>query len=115
MVCVRNGGGLMKIGDIVTKNEYTQYAIWCNKNNAHIEKQDGKYIVVANVELTPTIDEQIKALDQQYNSNKAVLMPQYTEAMVDDDSDLMASIKAELVALREQYDKSYEKIMGGEE
>lgn len=105
----------MKIGDIVTKDKYAQYAIWCNRNNAHIEKQDGKYIIVENVELTPTIDEQIEALDQRYNSDKATLISQYAEADIDGDNELKESIKAELMALREQYDKDYKEIVGGEE
>jgi hypothetical protein len=61
------------------------------------------------------IEQKIAQLDAQYNSDKAILMSQYTEAMVDDDSDLMESVKAELVDLREQYDKDYEDIVGGEE
>jgi len=44
----------MKIGDIVTKGKYTDYAVWCNKQgDCHIEKQDGKYVVVANPEPVP--------------------------------------------------------------
>ena len=69
--------------------------------------------------LEPTPEEiterKLAELDAQYNSDKATLMLQYTEAMVGDDSDLMASIKAELAALREQYDKDYKEIAGGEE
>jgi hypothetical protein len=85
------------------------------------EKPQGYYTVEEWQELhpptpyVPTVDEQIEALDRQYNSDKAILMSQYTEAMVDDDTDLMESVKAELVALREQYDKDYEDIVGGEE
>ena len=60
-------------------------------------------------------ERKLAELDAQYNSDKATLMLQYTEAMVGDDSDLMASIKAELAALREQYDKDYKEIAGGEE
>lgn len=68
---------------------------------------------------TPTpeeiIEQKIAQLDAQYNSDKAILMSQYTEAVIDNDSDLMESVKAELVALREQYDKDYEEIIGGAE
>lgn len=95
--------------------KYTETAIWCNANNAHIEDKGSYYEVVENVEPTPTIDEQIEALDRQYNSDKAILMSQYTEADIDGDKELKASVKAELVALREQYDKDYEDIVGGEE
>jgi hypothetical protein len=61
------------------------------------------------------IEQKLAQLDSQYNSDKAILMSQYTEAVIDDDSELMASVKAELTALREQYDKDYEDIIGGAE
>lgn len=68
----------MKIGDTVTKDKYTQYAIWCNKNNAHIEKQDGKYIVVENevievepIEPAPTLEERMDALESDNEYLKA--------------------------------------------
>ena len=60
-------------------------------------------------------ERKLAELDSQYNSDKAVLISQYTEADIDGDSELKASIKAELAALREQYDKDYEEIAGGEE
>ena len=60
-------------------------------------------------------EQKLAELDNQYNSDKAVLMSQYTEADIDGDSELKESIKAELMALREQYDKDYGEIMGGEE
>lgn len=61
----------MKIGDTVTKDKYTQYAIWCNKNNAHIEKQNGKYIIVENEPIEsiepiePTLAERVEALESE--------------------------------------------------
>lgn len=68
----------MKIGDIVTKDKYTQGAIWCNKNNAHIEKQDGKYIIVENevievepIEPTPTLEERVGVLEGENEYLKA--------------------------------------------
>lgn len=74
---------------------------------------EGEYIANENGEWVKDTDKAIEALDRQFNSDKAVLMSQYAEAMVDDDSELKESIKAELVALREQYDKDYKEIMGG--
>lgn len=58
------------------------------------------------------IEQKLAQLDYQYNSDKAILMAQYTEADIDGDEDLKASVKAELVALREQYDKDYAEIVG---
>ena len=94
----------MKIGDIVTKNEYTQYAIWCNRNNSHIDKQNGKYIVVANVTHEPSVDEQIAEIDAQYEADKIQLFNYYTEAVMRDDAELQEEVKAELNALDAQYD-----------
>jgi hypothetical protein len=85
------------------------------------EKPNGYYTVEEWEEMhpptpyEPTTEEKLAELDSQYNSDKAILMSQYTEASIDDDSELMASVKAELTALREQYDKDYEDIIGGAE
>lgn len=61
------------------------------------------------------IVQKLAELDSQYNSDKTILMSQYTEADIDGDSELKESIKAELMTLRGQYDKDYEDIVGGEE
>lgn len=37
---------MFEIGQVLTKDDYTQGAIWCNANNTHIEKQDGQYVIV---------------------------------------------------------------------
>lgn len=76
MVCVRNGGGLMKIGDIVTKNEYTQYAIWCNKNNAHIEDKGSYYEVVEN-------EQYIEPEPQPTEMDRLSAQAMYTALMTD--------------------------------
>ena len=39
-----------KIGQVLTKDNYTQVAIWCNQNSAHIEEQEGQYVIVENSE-----------------------------------------------------------------
>lgn len=43
--------------------EYAETAIWCNKNNAHIEDKGAYYEVVANKPYEPTIQEQIEILE----------------------------------------------------
>lgn len=50
----------MNIGDIVNAQIYAKAAIWCNKNNAHIEHRDGQYIIVENepvelIEVAPAL------------------------------------------------------------
>ncbi|WP_295155136.1 hypothetical protein [Selenomonas sp. AE3005] len=58
--------------------------------------------------------EALAQLDAQYNTDKAVLSEQYTMAMLTDDTELAEELKAELIALNEDYDKAYEEIVGGE-
>lgn len=61
----------MEIGQIVTKENYTKAAIWCNQNNAHIEKIDGKYVIVANpAPKEPTIEEQVAKLEKDYGMTR---------------------------------------------
>ena len=100
----------MKIGDIVTKETYTQGAIWCNNNNAHIERKDGQYVIVANAADVPTIAEQIAEIDKQYEADKSQLLNYYTEAVMREDTALQADVKAELTALDTQYDIDIQNV-----
>lgn len=55
-----------EIGQVLTKENYTQGAIWCNANNAHIEAKDGHYVIVANVPAPePTLEEQVATLEAE--------------------------------------------------
>ena len=55
-----------KIGQMITKETYTQAAVWCNQNAAHIEDQGGKYVIVSNpAPPPPTVQEQVQALEAQ--------------------------------------------------
>lgn len=57
---------MFKIGQVLTKDNYTQGAIWCNSNNAHIEKQDRQYVIVANAPAPePTLEEQVAKLEAE--------------------------------------------------
>ena len=56
----------MEIGQILTKENYTQAAIWCNQNGAHIEKVEGKYIIVVNPSPTePILEERVARLEAE--------------------------------------------------
>lgn len=46
-----------------TNKEYTETAVWCNNNNAHIEDKGDYYEVVENKPHEPTIQEQIEILE----------------------------------------------------
>lgn len=55
-----------EIGQILTKENYTQGAIWCNANNAHIEAQSGEYVIVANPKpKEQTLEEQVAKLEAE--------------------------------------------------
>lgn len=61
----------MKIGQILTKENYTQGAIWCSNNNADIKKQNGQYVIVAKtVPPEPTLKEQVSALESKYQMTR---------------------------------------------
>ena len=56
----------MEIGQIVTKENYTKAAIWCNQNGAHIEKVEGQYVIVVNPAPTePTLEERVARLEAE--------------------------------------------------
>ena len=42
---------MFEIGQVLTKENYTAAAVWCNQHGAHIEKQNGAYVIVQNAPL----------------------------------------------------------------
>ena len=56
---------MFNIGDKLTKENYTQGAIWCNENKATIELIEGEYVIVAIPELT--LDELKQAKREEIN------------------------------------------------
>ena len=64
---------MFEIGQILTNDNYTQGAIWCNANNAHIEVLDGVYTIVENAPAPePTTEEKVWALENETGLNRAV-------------------------------------------
>lgn len=54
------------IGQIIEKDFYTSAAIWCNQNGAHIEKVEGKYVIVLNPAPTePSLEERVAKLEAE--------------------------------------------------
>ena len=49
-----------------TTKEYTDTAIWCNANNAHIEDKGEYYEVCENIPYEPTIEEKLTQLENKY-------------------------------------------------
>lgn len=53
---------MFNIGDKLTKENYTQGAIWANENNALIEEIGGEYVIVAIPEPAPLTREEVQAI-----------------------------------------------------
>lgn len=58
---------MFNINDIVTKDNYTEAAIFCNKaGDRHIELVDGQYVIVANpVPKEPTTEELVAKMEAE--------------------------------------------------
>ncbi|MBP3514323.1 MAG: hypothetical protein J6J74_07600 [Elusimicrobiaceae bacterium] len=64
---------MFNIGQTVTKENYTSAAVWCNRHGAHIEKQNGAYVIVANAPAPEATDEEkVAALENAYGLPRAV-------------------------------------------
>lgn len=56
-----------------TNKEYADTAVWCNKNNAHIEDKGEYYEVVENTPIPqPTLEEQLQQLEEKYNMPRVI-------------------------------------------
>ena len=94
---------MFEIGQVLTKDNYTQGAIWCNANNAHIEKQGEQYVIVANA-LAPeqTLEEQVSSLEQTYGMTRwqregilaeGSLYSEYTKSKAQEIEDLAKELR----------------------
>ena len=92
-----------KIGQVLTKENYTQGAIWCNANIAHIEKQGEQYVIVANAPAPKqTLEEQVSSLEQTYGMTRwqregilaeGSLYSKYTKAKAQEIEDLAKELR----------------------
>lgn len=63
---------MFNIGQVLTKENYTAAAVWCNQHGAHIEKQNGAYIIAGNAPAPePTDKEKVAALEARYGLTRA--------------------------------------------
>lgn len=63
---------MFNIGQVLTKENYTVAAVWCNTNGAHIEKQNGAYVIVQNAPAPePLLEEKVAALEVRYGLTRA--------------------------------------------
>ena len=94
---------MFEIGQVLTKENYTKGAIWCNANNAHIEAKDGQYIIVENAPAPePTIKEQVSSLEQTYGMTRwqregilaeGSLYSEYTKSKAQEIEDLAKELR----------------------
>lgn len=99
---------MFNIGDKLTKENYTQGAIWCNENNAMIEEVDGEYIITAIPEPEPLTREQISDLRIAYRKEKiddrtiARIRKQANGTWTEEDEAKYLSLDAEVTAYIEE-------------
>lgn len=89
--------------------------VWEQKPEGYYTVEEWQELHPAPTPPEPTSDEKLAELDRQYNTDKTNLLMAYQTATIYGDTDLMASLKVDLEALDEQYDKDYEEIVGGAE
>lgn len=76
----------MNIWDILTKETYTQGALWANKNNAHIEMINGQYVIVPNPTVTLEEAKQNKISElKSIRDTKEVALVEYNGYLFDYD------------------------------
>ena len=92
-----------KIGQTFKGIYPPEAAVWCNANNAHIEKQEGQYVIVENAPAQePTIEEQVSSLEQTYGMTRwqregilaeGSLYSEYTKAKAQEIEDLAKELR----------------------
>ena len=92
-----------KIGQTFKETYPPEAAVWCNANNAHIEKQGEQYVIVANAPAPEsTIEERVSSLEQTYGMTRwqregilaeGSLYSKYTKAKAQEIEDLAKELR----------------------
>ena len=88
---------MFNIGDKLTKENYTQGAIWCNANNATIVKEGSEYVIVAKPEPTK---EEVSALREEAYKSEVDPITCHIQRLGDEEQ--TAEIIAEIAELVEE-------------
>lgn len=72
---------------------------------------DGNYYLKGYAPIQP-VDEQLAELDAQYQTQKDMLIAEYTDALIHADTDTQELVQTEMTNLDTWYDEEYEKIVG---
>ena len=92
-----------KIGQTFKGTYPPEAAVWCNANNAHIEKQGEQYVIVANAPAPEhTLEEQVSSLEQTYGMTRwqregilaeGSLYSEYTKSKAQEIEDLAKELR----------------------
>ena len=93
-------------------DKYSDYAVWCNANNATIEDKGEYYEVAENVPYMPSQEEKLEQLSSDYQKARFELGVYYMEAVLDGDVEVQEELQHELVALKAQYDEDVANVEG---
>ena len=55
-----------------TGKEYSDTAVWCNENDAHLEDKGDYFEVVKNSTTEPTLEQQLLMLEEKYNMPRVI-------------------------------------------
>ena len=91
------------------------YEVWDEKPEGYYTLEEWKELHPDPPPPEPTREEKLAVLDYQYEADKKELASEYADALMHDDTETAAAIKAEMAALDEKYDEDYRKIIDGEE
>lgn len=89
--------------------------VWAEKPEGYYTVEEWQELHPAPAPPEPTTEEKLAELDAQYNRDFAQLQMALDKARIYDNAELETEIKADIIALDEQYDKDYEAIVGGAE
>ena len=80
---------MFEIGQKVAKENYTQAAVWCNQNGAHIKQIGAEYVIEANAAAAaPTAQERVQAQEVRTGLTRAV-----RELVLAENSDVSAYVE----------------------
>jgi hypothetical protein len=79
------------------------YEVWDTKPDGYYTLEEWKQLHPDPEPPEPTKEEKLAQLDSQYDAEKAELIKYYSEALIVEDTDLQAELKAELEELDADY------------
>ena len=86
------------------------FEVWDEKPQGYYTEEEWKELHPPTP-YVPTKEEKLAALDAQYAADKAQLIADYNDAVMHDDGETAAAVKAEMAAIDTQYDEDYRKIV----